>query len=241
MHPVLLGHASPIEFLLHVWKDMICCFQMSKSQKSRHSTTAIAFSTYSDGKVAHTSIHSWPGLLIRSNYRHRLDAHLKWPKCAPKCAKKPTYSYVEPVLGDDVMTSLRQPHNYCWRCDQALAFHRVCSICSPSKQARKNQETRDKRAATQQEGERKKARTTKEPLKGVARMFACIRDRKMSKSDYYVTLCNIFVFILWHMFDNLTSKIKNIVANLLNVDKDKKILSEINSCIQFVWNTFQVL
>ncbi len=49
--------------------------------------------------------------------------------------KKPTYSYVEPVLGD-----------------------------------RMNQETRDKRAATQQEGERKKARTMKEPLKGVARM-----------------------------------------------------------------------
>ncbi len=24
----------------------------------------------------------------------------------------------------------------------------------------------------------------------------CIRDQKMSKSDYYVTLCNIFVFIL---------------------------------------------
>jgi hypothetical protein len=34
-----------------------------------------------------------------------------------------------------------------------------------------NQETRDKRAATQQEGERKKARTTKEPLKGVAHML----------------------------------------------------------------------
>jgi hypothetical protein len=27
-----------------------------------------------------------------------------------------------------------------------------------------------------------------------------IRDRKMSKSDYYVTLCNIFVFILWHVW-----------------------------------------
>jgi hypothetical protein len=60
-----------------------------------------------------------------------------------------------------------------------------------------------------------------------------IRDQKMSKSDYYVTLCNIFVFILWHMFDNSTffsscqnsvSKIKNIVANLLNVDKGKKII-----------------
>jgi hypothetical protein len=78
----------------------------------------------------------------------------------------------------------------------------------------------------------------------------CIRDQKMSKSDYYVTLCNIFVFILWHVFNNSTffssrqnsvSKIKNIVANLLNVDKDKKLLSEINWCIQFVWNTFQVL
>ena len=77
-----------------------------------------------------------------------------------------------------------------------------------------------------------------------------IRDRKRSKSDYYVTLCNIFVFILWHVFDNLTffssrqnsvSKIKNIVANLLNVDKAKILLSEINSCIQFIWNTFQVL
>ena len=36
--------------------------------------------------------------------------------------------------------------------------------------------------------------------------FVCsfIRDRKMSKSDYYVTLCNIFVFILWHVFDNST-------------------------------------
>jgi hypothetical protein len=52
----------------------------------------------------------------------------------------------------------------------------------------------------------------------------------MSKPDYYVTLCNIFVYILLHVFDNLTffssrqnsvSKIKNIVANLLNVDKDK--------------------
>jgi hypothetical protein len=77
-----------------------------------------------------------------------------------------------------------------------------------------------------------------------------IRDGKMSKSNYYVTLCNIFVFILWHLFDNstffsscqnLVSKIKNIVANLLNVDKDKKLLSEINLCIQFVWNAFQVL
>jgi hypothetical protein len=31
-----------------------------------------------------------------------------------------------------------------------------------------------------------------------------IRDWKMSKSDYYVTLCNIFVFILWHVIDNST-------------------------------------
>jgi hypothetical protein len=60
-----------------------------------------------------------------------------------------------------------------------------------------------------------------------------IRDQKMSKSDYYVTLCNIFVSILWHVFDNSTffssrqnsvSKIKNVVANLLKVDKDKKLL-----------------
>jgi hypothetical protein len=34
-----------------------------------------------------------------------------------------------------------------------------------------NQETRDKRATTQQEGERKKARTTKEPLKGIMCML----------------------------------------------------------------------
>jgi hypothetical protein len=87
-------------------------------------------------------------------------------------------------------------------------------------------------------------------LHDIKQWICAIRDRKMSKSDYYVTLCNIFVFILWHVFDNSTffssrqnsvSKNKNIVANLLNVDKDKKLLSEINSCIQFVWNAFQVL
>jgi hypothetical protein len=38
----------------------------------------------------------------------------------------------------------------------------------------------------------------------LAEEIQCIRDRKMSKSDYYVTLCNIFVFILWHAFDNST-------------------------------------
>jgi hypothetical protein len=46
-----------------------------------------------------------------------------------------------------------------------------------------------------------------------------------------------------HFFSlqNLGSKIKHIVANLLNVDADKKLLSETISCIQFVWNYFQVL
>jgi hypothetical protein len=56
---------------------------------------------------------------------------------------------------------------------------------------------------------------------------------------HFVT--RVWQFNIFSSCQNSVSKIKNIVANLLNVDKDKKLLSEINSCIQFVWNAFQVL
>jgi hypothetical protein len=48
-------------------------------------------------------------------------------------------------------------------------------------------------------------------------------------------------FIIFFSLQNSGSKIKHIVANSLNVDTDKKLLSETISCIQFVWNSFQVL
>jgi hypothetical protein len=41
-------------------------------------------------------------------------------------------------------------------------------------------------------------------------------------------------FIIFFSLPNLGSKIKHIVANSLNVDTDKNLLSETISCIQFV-------
>ncbi len=74
--------------------------------------------------------------------------------------------------------------------------------------------------------------------------WKCQSPTTMSHIATFLSLFCDTCLTIWHFFllaKTRSQKSKTLLQICLIVDKDKKLLSEINSCVQFVWNAFQVL